>query len=202
MKAEELHNLVFNMRFACKQLEKSAKKSDREALKEREKLKKAMQAGNLEAAKIFGESCIRKQKEGNNYLRLAARVDAAASKVHTAAQMQSVTKALQSAVKGMDKLLTSMDPVQVAVAMEKFEQQVENLDVVLGGMESTFASTDASTVPSAEVEHLLEQVAAENNLDIRAQISSAQKAGEAQFGCQLQEIEGLLGNLQGKAVGA
>lgn len=50
----------------------------------------ALQQKNVEGARIYAENAIRKKNEGLNYLRLASRVDAVASKVQTAMQMKQV----------------------------------------------------------------------------------------------------------------
>ncbi len=51
---------------------------------------KALQKKNVEGAKIYAENAIRKKNESLNYLRLASRVDAVASKVQTAVSMKQV----------------------------------------------------------------------------------------------------------------
>ena len=52
----------------------------------------AIQQKNIEGARIFAENAIRKKNEGLNYLRLAARVDAVASRVQSAVMMKQVKK--------------------------------------------------------------------------------------------------------------
>jgi charged multivesicular body protein 1 len=49
-----------------------------------------LQQKNVEGARIYAENAIRKKNESLNYLRLASRVDAVASKVQTAMQMKQV----------------------------------------------------------------------------------------------------------------
>lgn len=51
----------------------------------------AIQQKNVEGARIYAENAIRKKNESLNYLRLASRVDAVASKVQTAMQMKQVS---------------------------------------------------------------------------------------------------------------
>lgn len=47
---------------------------------------------NIDGARIYAENAIRKQKEANNFLKLAARIDSVASKMEQAEMMKSVTK--------------------------------------------------------------------------------------------------------------
>ena len=50
----------------------------------------ALKDGNIEGARIYAENAIRKKNEGLNYLRMAARVDAVASRVQSAKMMKDV----------------------------------------------------------------------------------------------------------------
>ena len=78
------------MKFTTKQLERFAKKCEKEQKVQQGKIKKALQQKNVEGARIYAENAIRKKNESLNYLRLASRVDAVASKVQTAVQMKQV----------------------------------------------------------------------------------------------------------------
>lgn len=171
MSYDKVGDVIFDMKLAAKQMSKSANAAEKASAKEKLNVKKALEKGNPEAARIYAENAIRKRSESLNYLRLASRIDAASSRIQTAAQMKDVTKAMKSTVKGMSKILSSMDPIKIATVMDEFEKQVGTLDVNLGTMDAAFESTSASTVPVGEVDSLLEQVAAENNLDISNQLA-------------------------------
>lgn len=202
MNSEQLYNLMFNMKFTAKQFEKSAKKSEKDSEKEKIQVKKALEKGNVEAARIYAENAIRKRNEGNNFLRLASRIDAAASRVETAVKMQAVTKVMTATVKGMEKVLTAMDPMQVAAVMDQFEQQVGSMDVSLQTMETTFNSAQSSVVPTNEVDTLMEQIADAHNIETRSKISGAQKADDPVFEKQDKEMTDLLEKLKGCSIGA
>merc|ERR1712156_760960 len=77
----DLNDVIFQLRMSSKQLEREAKRAEKEEKAMREKVKKAIKDQRIEFAQIHAESAIRKKNEGLNYLRLASRVDAVASKV-------------------------------------------------------------------------------------------------------------------------
>ncbi len=52
----------------------------------------ALQQKNVECARVYAENAIRKKNEGLNWLRMASRVDAVASKVQTAVTMKGVSR--------------------------------------------------------------------------------------------------------------
>jgi len=74
---------LFNLKFAAKQLHRDSKKCEKEEKAERAKLKKAMEKGNMEVARIHAENAIRQKNQALNFLRMSARVDAVASRVQT-----------------------------------------------------------------------------------------------------------------------
>ncbi|TNN30846.1 Charged multivesicular body protein 1a [Liparis tanakae] len=136
---------LFQLKFTSKQLERLSKKAEKESEKEQAKVKKALQQKNVECARVYAENAIRKKNEGVNWLRMASRIDAVASKVQTAVTMKAVrtpaprgpsrwsglrvTKNMGQVTKALDKALGSMDLQKVSAVMDKFESQVQNLDV-------------------------------------------------------------------------
>ena len=60
-----------------------------------------LQKGSVEGARIYAENAIRKKNESLNYLRMASKVDAVASRTQSAMAMQSVsTRAVTSSGRG------------------------------------------------------------------------------------------------------
>lgn len=187
-KEDKMYDILFNMKFASKQMTKSATASEKAAEREKLNIKKALEKGNPEAARIYAENAIRKRNEGLNYLRLASRLDAAASRIQTAMQMKMVTKTMSTTVKGMDKILTSMDPMKIAEVMDAFEQQVGAMDVNLGTMDAAFESSSAGTVPVAQVDSLMEQLAAENNIDLSTKLGNTPLGNSIAMPARKQDV--------------
>lgn len=82
---------VFQLRFCSKQLERLSKKAEKEQAAQQAKVKKALQQGNVEGARIYAENAIRKKNEALNFLRMSSKVDAVRSKVQSAATMKAVS---------------------------------------------------------------------------------------------------------------
>lgn len=89
----------------------------------------AIEAGNHEGARIYGQDAIREKNQALNHLRMASRLDACCSRIETAVRMNQVSAGMKGVVKGMDKSLASMNIEQLSGVMEKFESQFEDLDV-------------------------------------------------------------------------
>ncbi|KAI0210794.1 Charged multivesicular body protein 1a [Lamellibrachia satsuma] len=162
---------LFNLKFTSKQLERLAKKAEKEQKVQQTKVKKAIQQKNLDTAKLYAENAIRKKNEGLTYLRMAARVDAVASKVQSAVTMKGVMKNMEGVTKALDKAMNSMDLEKVTQIMEKFEKQFEDLDVRTSTVEEAMGTATTLSTPQDQVESLIRQVAAENDLEITDQIA-------------------------------
>ena len=133
----------------------------------------AIQQGNIEGARIYGQDAIREKNQALNHIRMASRLDACCSRIETAVRMGQVTKGMQGVVKGMDKSLQMMDIDKLSALMDKFEQQFEDLDVKTGYMEQTMNSTTATSTPAEQVDELIGRVADENNLELGEAFSEA-----------------------------
>ena len=76
MSAKTMEKHLFNLTFASKQLLRDSKKCEKEEKAEKAKLKKAIEKGNMEVARIHAENAIRQKNQALNFLRMSARVSA------------------------------------------------------------------------------------------------------------------------------
>ena len=81
---------LFQLKFCSKQLARLSKKAEKEQKTEQNKVKKALEQGNVEVARIHAENAVRKKNESLNYLRMSGKVDAVASRVQSAVTMKGV----------------------------------------------------------------------------------------------------------------
>lgn len=176
---DKLLDQIFNLKFTSKQLNKQSQKSAKEEKAERLKVKKAIEKGNLDGAKIYAQNAIRKKNESLNYLRLASRLDAVVSRLDTQAKMQSVNKSMAGIVKALDKSLASNNLEQVANTMDQFEKQFENLDIQSEFVENAMNAQASLSTPEDDVNLLVQQVAEEHNLESMLNMPAAGTAQAA-----------------------
>merc|ERR1712126_715648 len=173
MSMESMEKHLFNLKFASKELERNSKKCDKEEKVEKAKLKKAIEKGNMEVAKIHAENAIRQKNQSLNFLRMSARVDATASRVQSAVTTKKVTKSMEGVVKGMSAAMKSMNLEKISSLMDKFESNFEDLDVQTSVMEGAMSQTTATNVPQDAVEQLMKQQAGEAGLELNMDLPSA-----------------------------
>ncbi|XP_055626363.1 charged multivesicular body protein 1B2 [Toxorhynchites rutilus septentrionalis] len=172
MSVSAMEKHLFNLKFAVKDLERNAKKCEKEEKAEILKTKKAIQKGNTEVARIHAENAIRQKSQSLNYLRMSARVDAVASRVQTALTTRQVTNSMAGVVKAMDAAMKGMNLEKISGLMDKFESQFEDLDVQSSYMENTMSQTTTTSVPQNDVEALMQRVADEAGLELNMELPS------------------------------
>lgn len=189
---------LFNLKFAAKELQRSSKKCDKEEKVEKTKVKKAVQKGNMEVARIHAENAIRQKNQSVNFLRMSARVDAVAARVQTAVTMNKVTKDMAGVVKGMDAVLKTMNLEKISSLMDKFERQFETLDVQTAQMEDTMSSTTTLTTPQGQVDNLMKEMADEAGLDLHMELPEGQKGslGASVASAEQDELSSRLAKLR------
>jgi len=67
-------------------------------------VKKAIEKGNIDGAKIYAQNAIRKKTEALNYLRLASRLDAVVSRLDTQAKMNMINSSMSQIVRSLDRV--------------------------------------------------------------------------------------------------
>eukprot|EP01114_Cavostelium_apophysatum_P004063 TRINITY_DN141_c0_g1_i1.p2 TRINITY_DN141_c0_g1~~TRINITY_DN141_c0_g1_i1.p2 ORF type:complete len:197 (-),score=68.37 TRINITY_DN141_c0_g1_i1:110-700(-) len=165
-----LENQMFNLKFTAKQFERMSKKCEKNEKQQKLKLKQAIEKGNIEGARIYAQNAIREKNQALNYLRLASRIDAVASRVESAVRMKMVTRTMGSIVSGMDKAMKTMDMAKITAVMDQFEKQFEDLDVQSEYVEQAMNQSTALTTPADQVDTLISQVAEEHGLALSEKI--------------------------------
>ncbi|KAJ8878742.1 hypothetical protein PR048_019328 [Dryococelus australis] len=168
-----MDNHLFNLKFAVKDLERNARRCEKEERKEKSKCKKAIQKGNTEGARIHAENAIRQKNQALNYMRMSARVDAVASRVQSALTTRKVTQSMAGVMKAMDAAMKSMNLEKISGLMDKFETQFEDLDVQSSVLENTMSQTTTTMVPQGDVDSLMQQVADEAGLELNLNLPQA-----------------------------
>lgn len=200
-----LEEELINLRLTSKQMQRASKKCEKNEKAAVTKLKKAIQQGNSEGARIYAQDAIREKNQALNCLRLGSRIDAVASRLETAVRMNAVTKSMKGVVKGMDKGLASMDVDRISAIMDKFERQFEDLDVKAAYMDTAMNATTASATPVDQVDELVKMVADENNLELGEEFGNLLPVGKIKEPAAKEEeeeavpddLEARLANLRG-----
>jgi len=182
-----MENQLFNLKFTAKQLTRGSKKCEDNEKAQKLKLKKAIEQGNVDGAKIYAQNAIREKNMALNYLRLASRIDAVASRVESAIRMRAVTSSMANIVKGMEKSMKQMDLEKMTQVMDKFEKQFEDLDVQSEYVENAMSQTTTLSTPADQVDLLIQQVADEHGLELAGKLGTVVPASATTSGVAEQD---------------
>lgn len=163
---EKIMEQVFELKMTSKTLARQARKCEKEEKGEKLKVKKAIEKGNMDGARIYAQNAIRKRTEQLNYLRLSSRLDAVVSRLDTQAKMMTINKSMTSIVKALDTALAANNLEKMSQTMDQFEQQFVNMEVQSEFVENAMAGSTSLSTPEDEVNSLMQQVADDYGLEV------------------------------------
>ncbi|CDS37440.1 chmp1 chromatin modifying protein [Echinococcus multilocularis] len=173
-KQPSLEDVVFDLKFSGKQLTRYSQKAESESKMCRGKLKKALEARNVDAARIYAEDSIRKHKESIQYMVMASRLDAVQSRLRSASTMKTMTKDIGKVTNRLKSSMASMNLEKIEEVMGDFEKTFTDLDVRTSTVEGSMNTVMATSAPENEIQSLIKQVAEENGLEVEAAMAGAQ----------------------------
>uniref|UniRef100_A0A8C1L1U8 Chromatin modifying protein 1B n=2 Tax=Cyprinus carpio TaxID=7962 RepID=A0A8C1L1U8_CYPCA len=149
-------NNLFNLKFAAKELQRSSKKCDKEEKAEKAKVKKAVQKGNMEVARIHAENAIRQKNQSVNFLRMSARISALMDKFeHQFETLDVQTAQMEDTMSSTTTLTTPQGQVD-ALMMEMADEAGLDLNMELPQGQTGSVGT---SVASAEQDELSQRLA-------------------------------------------
>ncbi|CAL0332413.1 unnamed protein product [Lupinus luteus] len=163
---EKLLNQIMELKFTSKSLQRQARKCDKDEKSEKLKVKKAIEKGNMDGARIYAENAIRKRTEQMNYLRLASRLDAVVARLDTQAKMFTINKSMSNIVKSLESSLSTGNLQKMSETMDKFEKQFVDMEVQSEYMDSAMAGSTSLSTPEGDVNNLMQQVADDYGLAV------------------------------------
>jgi len=165
-KEMDIDDTIIEMRMQAKMLERTAKKSEKEAAQQVKKAKDALKKGNEEGAKLYLQNASMKNKESLNLIKTAHRLEAVTTQIKAnqnnmamTAQLKSLTPLLQQqanldSISNVNQTLTefqsAMDKLMIAGNIMNDQMNVGMMD----------PSTDAN------VDKMLSDLKLEVNADI------------------------------------
>eukprot|EP01088_Endostelium_zonatum_P021974 TRINITY_DN903_c1_g1_i1.p1 TRINITY_DN903_c1_g1~~TRINITY_DN903_c1_g1_i1.p1 ORF type:complete len:209 (+),score=58.79 TRINITY_DN903_c1_g1_i1:34-627(+) len=162
-----LERQLFQLKFTSKQMQRQSKRCEKSEKMNKNKLKQAIEKGNMDGAKIYAENSIREKNQALNYLRLSSRIDAVAARVETAVRMRTITRSMTLIVNNLERASQTMNLEQITIIMDKFEKGFEDLDVQSNYVEKSMNQSTTLSTPQDEVDMLITQVAEINGLELQ-----------------------------------
>jgi len=164
---DQLFEQIFQLRFASKMLQNSAKRAEKESKKKKTQVASYIKKGELDIARIYASDSIRKHNEAMNFLRLSSRIDGVKSRLETVQATKQVTQALVGVTKTLGKSIEEMNLEQVEKTLSQFSEKFEDFEVMEQTVTQTMDKTTANMVKQDDVDSLIQEVAEEHNLQLK-----------------------------------
>jgi charged multivesicular body protein 1 len=176
MGPQQMMQVQMNLKFTSKRLEKLSAKCMKAEKKKKKEVKKAIEAGNIDIARVYAEQAVREKKQAMTYLRLSSRVDGVKSRMESAMAMSALTPQMSYVCRAMQGVQDQMDPEKIVGIMDKFASLDEDAQVISSVVEESMGGSLTSSTPEDEVDGLLLQVGEEHALDVTSALHSAPTA--------------------------
>ncbi|SBT87716.1 vacuolar protein sorting-associated protein 46, putative [Plasmodium malariae] len=150
---------IFRLKLKTKELEKLSNRSELEEKKLITDVKKAIQAGKIDIARIYAEKCIRKKNEKINYLNLSNKLDVLVSRLEGAHRCASLVKDVGVMIPLIQKINAETNAVKIG-----------NDSISSDLINDTVQTSSAINAPTEEVDELISKIADEHAIKLDGQI--------------------------------
>ena len=144
---------ILNVQFTARQLGKLGKKAEKDAAKEKRKVKGAIEKENSEGAKIYAENTIRKEDEREQCLRLASKLQEFAPKMKRLDPRSN----RDSCWRELDEAMESMDIERLAVRIDEMDRRF-GPELEVYGPHWGSGTPETQPTPADRVESLLAEL--------------------------------------------
>ena len=180
--SDKMFDTMFEFKMMAKQMEKESKKSESQSKALIGKVKKCIEKGDYEQAKLAAADAIRQKNMVKRYRVLSSKVDTVAQRLKTAYQNQKLSEQMQNLTQQLLGAGNMMDIVKMTETMSNFEKLFDNLDINSNMMDQVFDNVNAGTVNENEVNQLIGQIAQQNGMKLSDEFEGVQlgEVGEAE----------------------
>lgn len=187
---DKMFDNIFEFKMVGKQLNKEASKAKAKEKQLLDKVKKAIEKGDYENAKVLANDAIRARKEAQRDKAMASKVDTIASRLQSAMNTQKLTSSMRDLTEKMVGASNCMDMVKMTQTLDSFEKMFDNIDVHAGMMDQVFDNVNEGTSNEMEVNDLLQQVAEQNGLKLADEMGIDAGANEIRVGAGTENVGG------------
>ena len=180
--SDKMFDTMFEFKMMAKQMEKESKKSESQSKALIGKVKKCIEKGDYEQAKVAAADAIRQKNMVKRYRVLSSKVQTVAQRLQTAYQNQKLSEQMQNLTQQLLGAGNMMDIVKMTETMSNFEKLFDNLDINSNMMDQVFDNVNAGTVNENEVNQLIGQIAQQNGMKLSDEFEGVQlgEVGEAE----------------------
>ena len=165
-----MDDTLFNLKLNAKMMAKEAQRAQKDERVEKEKAKKCLEKGLVDAARVHAENAICKKNTALNFLKFSSKLDATASKIQSATRTSAMTQQFSHLLPQLEGAVRNLNIEHVGQTMSEFERVFDNIEVAGQYVGDALQSTTSVSAPRSEVDGLLSQIASEHGIEVEAQM--------------------------------
>lgn len=179
---DELFDSMFEFKQQAKEFKRQSNIAAKEEAKAKEKVKKAIERGDMDSARLFADEAIRSKNQIHQYLVMSSKLEIVASKLSDAYKKQNLTQTMINLTQKMGVAMKGMNLVEMTEGMKNFEKIFDDLEIKTQVMTSSLENiTGATAQDQKSVDNLIKNVAAEHNLKIQDEFDISVKNPNAVY---------------------
>ncbi|CRG96606.1 vacuolar protein-sorting-associated protein 46, putative [Plasmodium gallinaceum] len=161
---------IFRLKLKTKELEKLSNRSEMEEKKLISDVKKAIQSGKIDIARLYAEKCIRKKNEKVNYLNLSNKLDVLVSRLESAHRCSSLVKEVNVMIPLIQKINSETNAVKIGNDVTKLENIFDEISISSDIINDTVQTSAVISAPTEEVDELISKIAEEHAIKLDGQL--------------------------------
>ncbi|VWU49687.1 vacuolar protein sorting-associated protein 46, putative [Hepatocystis sp. ex Piliocolobus tephrosceles] len=177
---------IFRLKLKTKELEKLAQRIEVEEKKLIAEVKRAMQAGKIDIARIHAEKCIRKKNEKMNYLNLSNKMDVLVSRLEAAYRSASLINDVGQMVPIIKQINEETNVVKVGNNVMQLENIFDEITISSDLVNDTVQTSSTIIAPTEEVDELITKIAEEHAIKLDGQLGPVSAINQ-----QLEELNNM-----------
>ncbi|KAL9055101.1 MAG: hypothetical protein Q9162_003771 [Coniocarpon cinnabarinum] len=166
--------------FTQKQTLKRANKAEADRKKAEAEVKKELEKGRPEIARIAAAKAVRKERQFKSLKGLESRLDFIVDQLKDAATTKQIAADMRRVTINLGKIAgKDTDAVMVNDIMENFDAQTENVDLTSKGLEDMMNKASASTTDAEAEDRLMGRVQDQLGLEVSQEMPDTTPATKA-----------------------
>ncbi|CRG99269.1 vacuolar protein sorting-associated protein 46, putative [Plasmodium relictum] len=161
---------IFRLKLKTKELEKLSNRSELEEKKLISDVKKAIQSGKIDIARLYAEKCIRKKNEKINYLNLSNKIDVLVSRLESAYRCSSLVKDVSTMIPLIQKINSETNALKIGNDVTKLENIFDEISISSDLINDTVQTSAAISAPTEEIDELISKIAEEHAIKLDGQL--------------------------------
>lgn len=164
---------VSQLKRASKELQRESRRCEVREKNYKSSAVQSIQSGKEALTRIASENAIREKRQAEQFARLAARLEALASRVETAVRTQKLTVMMARIVHGMTQAHASCKYDQLDTLMQELDAAFQEAEKRADSMMKALDNSTSTSMPTEEVDAFIRLLADEHNLDVAERIGLA-----------------------------